>query len=118
MNTFIKSLLTKKNVPEASEPNFLVLEPTQEEIKELDGKLINMMKKIKLTPEERMIREKENEKEYNKKYYASKKNTLILLIVINVVVDTAIIVHTVMIDLKNIDLQYLKIKKIFSFPLN
>jgi len=76
MNTFMKSLLTKKNVPEASEPNFLVLEPTQEEIKELDDKLIKMMKKVKLTPEERMIREKENEKEYNKKYYESKKADL------------------------------------------
>lgn len=58
------------------EPNFLVLEPTQEEIKELDVKLIKMMKKIKLSPEERLIKEKENEKEYNKKYYASKKEHL------------------------------------------
>jgi hypothetical protein len=58
------------------EPNFLVLEPTQEEIKELDLKLIKMMKKIKLSPEERLIKEKENEKEYNKKYYASKKEQL------------------------------------------
>jgi hypothetical protein len=74
MNSFLKQLhIKKQEVPEA-EPNFLVISPTQEEIKELDNMIIKEYKKRGAKPKNRPLNDlKAEEKEYNKKYYEKKK---------------------------------------------
>lgn len=58
-----------------SEPD--ILPPTQEEIYELDQILIKELKKRGAKPKNRPINDlKEEEKEYNKKYYAQKKENM------------------------------------------
>lgn len=80
MNTFLKSLITKQDVLESSEiqeADFMVLTPTQEEINELDQVLIKELKKRGAKPKNRPIDDvKAEEKQYNKNYYAQKKENL------------------------------------------